>query len=222
MCLLFGLAFRKPGVVPRGLQNVGEVALDVVRLQVIRETLGDERGKKFMPWLSALFFFVLIGNLFEITPGIHLPYTAVVAIPLLLAVITWLVFIYQGVATHGAYEYFKMNLFPPGAPKPVYVLLTPIELISTFVLRPATLTIRLMANFIAGHLILALFFLATNYFFLHLVNDVDARWPAVWAIPSFVAGVGFIVFELLVAFVQAYIFTLLSAVYVAGAMDTEH
>ena len=141
-------------------------------------------------------------------------------LPLLLAVITWVIYNYQGAKSQGVGHYVKGSLFPPGIPKPIYLLVTPIELISTFVLRPITLFIRLLANMIAGHLILGLFFSASTYLFL---GFQDGRWwTAFFGIGSFVGAIVFTFFEALVAVLQAYIFTLLTAVYLAGSLEPEH
>ena len=219
LCLAFGLGARKMSVVPRGWSNVVEVGLDFVRLQIVHETLG-EKGKRFVPYLTALFFFVLLANFTSIIPGINLPTTGVIALPLVLALLTWLLFNAEGVKHHGFGGYLKHVLLPPGLPKPLYLLITPIEFISTFLLRPLTLTLRLLANMLAGHLILALFFTATTYLLFGYKDDVP--YTAVFGLGSLAAGIGFTFFEALVGFLQAYIFTLLTAVYLAGAISDEH
>jgi F-type H+-transporting ATPase subunit a len=102
-------------------------------------------------------------------------------------------------------------------PAPIYVLVTPIEFVSTFILRPVTLTIRLLANMLAGHLLLVLFFSATSYLLL------DASGPLkIFSVASFGMGFIFTLFEILVAFLQAYIFALLTAVYIGGALAPDH
>lgn len=219
LCLAFGLGARKMSLVPRGWSNAVEVGLDFVRLSIVKETLG-EKGKSFVPYLTALFFFILAANLTSIIPGINLPTTGVIAIPLVLAVLTWLLFNGAGIRQHGFGGYLKHVLFPPGLPKPLYLLITPIEFISTFLLRPLTLTLRLLANMLAGHLILALFFTATTYL---LLGYQDGKaYTAVFGLGALAAGVAFTFFEALVAFLQAYIFTLLTAVYLQGALEEEH
>jgi F-type H+-transporting ATPase subunit a len=134
----------------------------------------------------------------------------------LFAVIAWLVFNIQGIRALGLGHYLKANLFPPGIPWPIYFLVTPIELVSTFILRPLTLTIRLLANMMAGHLLLVLFFSATSAL---LVAD---GYLKIFALPAFAMGFAFTLFEILVAVLQAYIFTLLTAVYIDGATSEEH
>ncbi len=219
LCLAFWLGARKMAVVPRGWANAVEMGLDFVRLNIVGETLG-EKGRRFVPYLTALFFFVLAANLTSIIPGINLPTTGVIALPLILAVLTWLLFNGAGIQKHGFLGYLKHVLFPPGLPKPLYLLITPIEFISTFLLRPLTLTLRLLANMLAGHLILALFFTATTYLLFGFRDG--AAYTAIFGVGALIAGIGFTFFEALVGFLQAYIFTLLTAVYLAGALEDEH
>lgn len=214
--LFFVLAFRKPVVVPRGLQNAGEMGIDFVRVQIVDAVMG-KAGYKYMPYLTTLFFMLLAFNISGIIPGFHLAASSVVAVPLVLAVITYVLFNVEGIRANGAGAYFKANLFPPGVPAPIYVLVTPIEFISTFILRPATLTIRLLANMLAGHLILVLFFGATSY----LLFEASAGLK-VFAVASLAMGFAFVLFEVVVAILQAYIFTLLTAVYLDSALSHEH
>lgn len=219
LCLLFGLGFRRPQVVPRGLQNVMETGTDFVRTQISDEVIGHE-GRRFTPYLTALFFFILAMNITSIIPGINIPINGLAALPLVLAIITWVLYNYHGAKAHGLGSYVKGALFPPGIPKPIYVLVTPIEFVSTFLLRPVTLFIRLLANMIAGHLILGLFYSASTYLFL---GYQDGRpWTALFGLGSFLGAIVFTFFEALVAVLQAYIFTLLTAVYLAGSLEAEH
>lgn len=220
LCLLFGVGFRKPQVVPRGLQNVLETGTEFVRTQIGDEVIGKEASRRFSPYLTALFFFILAFNITAIIPGLNLPINGLAAVPLIMAVVTWVIYNVQGVKAQGLGPYVKGSLFPPGIPKPIYLLVTPIELISTFILRPITLFIRLLANMIAGHLILGLFFSASTYLFL---GYQDGRWwTAFFGLGSFAGAVVFTFFEALVAVLQAYIFTLLTAVYLAGSLEPDH
>lgn len=213
--LFFVMAFAKPKLVPSGVQNLGEMAVDLVQKNVIDEALGD-KGKKYAPYLISMFWLLLAFNITGILPTMHLPITSVIAIPLMFAVIAWLVFNIQGIRALGFWHYLKANLFPPGIPWPIYILVTPIEFVSTFILRPLTLTIRLLANMMAGHLLLVLFFSATSAL---LLADGFVK---VFAIPSYLMGLAFTLFEILIAILQAYIFTLLTAVYIDSATSEEH
>jgi F-type H+-transporting ATPase subunit a len=220
LCLLFGRAFRNPQVVPRGLQNLMETGTEFVRVQIAEEVIGKEHAKRFAPYLTALFFFILAFNITAILPLFHLPINGIIAMPLIYAVITWILYNYQGVKSQGAGHYIKGSLFPPGIPTPIYILVTPIEFISTFILRPLTLTVRLLANMLAGHLVLALFFTATTYL---LLGYQDGRaYTAIFGLGALTAGLLFTAFEALIIVLQAYIFTLLTAVYLAGSLEPDH
>jgi F-type H+-transporting ATPase subunit a len=211
---LFYLAFRRPKLVPSGLQNLMEAFVDFIRNQIVLEVIGRE-GLRFLPYLTTLFVFVLFGNLGGIIPPILFPLNGRMALPAVMAICSLLLFISVGVSTQGL-GYFKNALFPPGIPWPVYLLLTPIEFVSTFVVRPVTLAIRLLANMIAGHLILSVFFVAAGYMLTSLNISM------LFGIGALVFSVALIAFELFVAGLQAYVFTILSAVYIAGALEPEH
>lgn len=216
LAAFFWVATSRTALVPGRLQNTAEVCVNFVRNQIVDEVIG-KGGRKFVPLLAAMFFFILGLNLTGIIPGLQIAGSSVVAIPLILAVVSYLVFNYQGIKAHGLGRYLKMNLFPPGVPWPIYILVTPIEFVSTFILRPVTLTIRLLANMIAGHLILVLFFGATSFLLFEAAPALK-----VFGLVSLAAGFAFTLFEILVAFLQAYIFALLTAVYLAGAISHEH
>lgn len=216
LCLFFVVAFRKPQIVPRGIQNLGEILVDFVRVSIAEEILGNQ-AKRFVTYLTSLFFTLLFFNIAGILPLIHLSATSVIGLPILLSVITWVIYNYVGFKKHGIGGYFKMNLFPPGVPKPIYVILAPIEFVTVAVIRPVTLTIRLVANMMSGHLLLVLFFSATSFLL------IEAQGAAkVFAVPSFLMGLAFTLFEILIAFLQAYIFTLLTAVYIQMSLSDEH
>ncbi len=216
LALFFVLAMKKPTMVPGKLQNLGEMAIDLVHVRIIDEVMGA-KGRRFAPIIVTLFWMILAFNITGIIPMMHIAATAVIGVPLVLALVSYVTFNYAGVKEHGVGQYLKLNLFPPGVPKPIYLLVTPIEFISTFLLRPVTLTIRLLANMMAGHLLLVLFFSATSY----LLFEADGLLKLV-AIPSFLMGFAFVAFELIIAPLQAYIFALLTAVYIDGATSHEH
>ena len=213
--VLFVLAFRKPKLVPRGIQNVGEWAIDMVYSNIIDEILG-KKGAKYAPYLVSMFFLLFAFNITGIIPFANIAVTSVIGLPMLLAIVAWFVFNVEGIRKHGLGHYLKLNLFPPGVPPAMYVLVTPIEFISTFILRPITLTLRLLANMMAGHLLLVLFFSATSAL---LAGTLLQKFLA---IPAYAMGFAFTLFEILVALLQAYIFTLLTAVYIDGAISEEH
>ncbi len=210
---LFLSAFSRPKVVPRGIQNAVESVVDFVRNGIALEVIGPA-GLPWVPFLSTMFVFIFVNNIFGIIPGIQFPSTSRMAIPIFLAVLVWFLFNIAGIKAQGL-KYFKQTLFPPGVPAALYILVTPIELVSVFLVRPLTLSVRLLANMIAGHLILTIFFLGTAYLLAK-----PATIP--FAVPAFALSVFLVGFEVLVAVLQAYIFTILTAVYISGAIHPEH
>jgi F-type H+-transporting ATPase subunit a len=214
--VIFFWAARKKQLVPTGVQNLAEAIIDFITDGVIMQTMGPD-GMSFLPFLIALFMFIFVCNIFEIVPLIQFPASARMAIPLFLALIVWVLYIYIGFKRQGL-GYLKTSLFPPGVPFALYFLVTPIEFLSTFLVRPFSLAVRLFANMLAGHLLLVTFALLTDALLFH--NTI------VWLKPLFVLpaamGVGIMGFELLVAGLQAFIFTILTAVYIGGSMHPEH
>ncbi|MEU2043203.1 F0F1 ATP synthase subunit A [Nocardia niwae] len=206
------LAFRSPRLVPRGLQNVAEIGLVFVKEQICDEVLGKESGRKFFPLIATIFFTVLFLNFSGVVPGLNISSNARIGMPLVLAVIAYLTFNYVGIRKYGFLNYMRSSIVVPNVPAALHVLLIPIEFVSTFILRPFTLTVRLMANMLAGHIMLVLFFSATWFFLFDA-----AAWMKVFSPFSLLAGLGFTLFELLVIFLQAYVFALLTAVYIGLA-----
>jgi F-type H+-transporting ATPase subunit a len=144
-----------------------------------------------------------------------MPANARMAVPLFLALMVWVIFNAVGVANQGPIGYLKSSLFPPGVPKALYLLVTPIEFVSTFLVRPFSLAVRLFANLLAGHILLVTFAVLTAALWVQ-------QWYAVFMPLPFLMLLFLTGFELLVAFLQAYIFTILTAVYIGGAMHPEH
>ncbi len=208
---LFLLGSRRKSLVPHGLQNVTEVAYLFVRNNIAIDVIGPE-GVKYAPGLATFFYFIFFSNLLEIVPGINFPVTSRMAIPAILALLSWIWFISVGIK-HQGMGYFKETLFPPGVPKPIYIILTPIELFSVFLIRPLTLAIRLFANMMAGHVLLTVFFLFTETLLLGS-NFLGKGLSVV----TFLVACILIVFELMVITIQAYIFTTLTAFYISEGL----
>ena len=200
--------------VPTGIAALAESSVDFVRNQIIMQTMGVE-GLAFLPFLTVVFFFILFSNLTEVIPGVQFPANARIAMPVVLAMLTWVIFNVVGIVKQGPLKYFKGMLFPPGVPKPLYILVSPIELVSTLVVRPLSLSVRLFANMLAGHLILSTFAVLSAAMFAKSVAAVILPFPVLLL-------VGLTGFELLVGFLQAFIFTILTAVYIGGALHPEH
>lgn len=211
----FGYAFRKPKLVPRGAQSVGEMGYLFIRDGIVRETIG-KGGDKFIPFLFTFFFMVWILNFWGIVPGAQIPVTSIFAIPVAFAVIVYLLWVPLGMIKQGPIGFFKNIMFPPGVPKAMYVLLTPIELISNLLVRPFTHAVRLFANMFAGHLLLATFSVAAFYLLSFSVIGILGS-AASFGLSILLTG-----FEAFIQGLQAYIFTLLAAVYIGSALHAEH
>ncbi|MGO4645328.1 F0F1 ATP synthase subunit A [Nocardia sp. 2YAB30] len=216
LVLVMALAFRSPRIVPRGLQNVAEIGLVFVKEQICDEVLGKESGRKFFPLIATIFFTVLFLNFSGVIPGLNISSNARVGMPLVLAVVAYLTFNYVGIRKYGFLTYMRSSIVVPNVPLALHGLLIPIEFVSTFILRPFTLTVRLLANMLAGHIMLVLFFSATWFFLFDA-----AAWMKVFSPFSLLAGLGFTLFELLVIFLQAYVFALLTAVYIGLAQHAD-
>ena len=212
----FKKAYKKQQFVPTRFQFMGEAALNFVRKSIAQDQLGEKDGDRFLPLLATIFFTVLGMNITGVIPGLNIAGTSVIGLPLVMAVAAYVTFIYAGVRKHGAH-FFTAALFPAGVPKPFYILVTPIEFLSTFILRPVTLALRLMMNMIAGHLLLVLLFSATEFFIFNAQGFLKAFGAGTLAF-----GFVFTLFEMLVAFLQAYVFTLLTTVYIQLALADEH
>jgi F-type H+-transporting ATPase subunit a len=178
------------------------------------QTIGSD-GLVFLPYLTALFFFIFFSNIFEIIPYFQMPANARIAMPLVLALITYVIFNVVGVVKQGPFKYVKNAIVPPGVPKAILPLVVLIELVSYFLVRPFSLMVRLFANMLAGHLILATFSVICTAVFKKsiLVIILPFSFGLLFALTGF---------EILVSFLQAFIFTILTAVYIGGSMHPEH
>jgi F-type H+-transporting ATPase subunit a len=215
---LFGFGARRRALVPTGVQNVAETGYELIEQQVAVEVMGPEDGQHWAPYLAVLFFWIFFINIWEVIPGIQFPATSRLAIPLILALISWGIFVTMGFVKQGpGYIWHRIN--PPGVPVALKILVVPIEFFSTFVFRPFTLAIRLFANMTAGHLLLTIFAVMCNE--LLIVHHSGLFQVAFSPLP-FAGLVAFTAFEIFVAVLQAYIFTILTAVYVAESLHPEH
>lgn len=215
--LVFLLAGNKDAkTAPKGIRNFAESIVEFIENGIIMQTMGRD-GLGWTPFLLSLFSFIYLCNVPGIIPFLQMPATARMALPLFLSLLVWVVFIVTGFK-HQGIGYLKNSLFPPGVPKALYILVTPIEFISTFLVRPFSLTVRLFANMLAGHILLVTFSLLSEALFQAEGNP--ALIP-VGVLPLFML-IFLTGFEVLVAFLQAYIFTILTAVYIGGAAHPEH
>ncbi len=213
LCVIFAVGAAHLKLIPSRGQQLLEMGAEFVRNQIGIQVLGEARGKKYSAFLGFVFFGVLAMNLTGIVPGINIAASSVMAIPLVFAVISYVSFIGAGIKKQGVGSFFKSQLFPPGVPKAIYIILTPIEAFSTFVVRPATLAIRLLCNMISGHLLLAMTFFGTS--------AMLAAIPAMKGLAVLTIASSFVVtlFELFIAVLQAYIFAILTSVYIMLSVE---
>lgn len=210
----FMSAFRNPKLVPGKLQSLGEMGYTFVRDQIAREVIGKD-GDKFVPFLTSIFFFVWMSNLMGVFPGAQFPIMSSLAFPVSLTLIVYFTYMFLGFK-HQGINFVKDAAFPAGVPKAMYVLLTPLELLQLFVTRPVTQSIRLFANMFAGHLLITTFTVGAWYLLSPSVIG------ALGSATSFIVTVVLTGFEMFIQALQAFIFTLLTAVYIGGAMHGEH
>jgi F-type H+-transporting ATPase subunit a len=206
---------RNPEIVPGKLQFVGESGYSLIRDGVARDVVGP-KGLPFAPFLASLFFFILANNAMSIIPFAQISPNSKFAIPLVLAVIVWVLYNWVGIREQGAGKYFKDAAIPPGVPIGALILVTPIELLQVFIIRPFTLAVRLFANMFAGHMLLVVFSLGATY--LLTAGNIQP----IFGVASFVMAVVMTFFEILVIVLQAYVFTVLTATYLNGAVEPAH
>lgn len=209
--ILMVLYAKRSKLIPGRAQAAMEMLLEFPKKSIAAEIFGEEEGKRYEKLIATIFFGVLFMNITGVIPGLQIAGTSIIGMPLIYALVAYVAFIFHGIRAQGAGHFFKSQLFPAGVPKVLYIIMTPIELMSTFIIRPATLTIRLLANMMAGHLLLVMCFFGTDYLFYALLNG---DLVGLGAIATFAGGLAFTAFELFVAALQAYIFALLTAVYI--------
>ncbi|KQY59693.1 ATP synthase subunit A [Aeromicrobium sp. Root495] len=220
--IAFGLVYamaRKSAVVPSRLQFAGELVYDFVRNGIARDNIGSKDYAKYVPYLFSVFLFVLINNFYGVFPGIQFPSMSKFAFPVALALVTWLIYNIAGIAQHGVFGYLKHQTVPAGAKGPILIALVPLEFLSNIIVRPFTLALRLFATMFAGHLLILLFSLGAAYLVTDYANSAVGI-PA--GILSFVIGIGVSFLDMLIMFLQAYVFTLLTAMYIGTAISDEH
>jgi F-type H+-transporting ATPase subunit a len=218
--LVFGffyLASRKQAMVPGKLQFVGEQAYGFVRNSMGRDIIGSHDFMRFVPYLFALFFFILVNNVFATIPFIQFPTFSRSGMVYGLALLSWIIYNAVGIKKHGFVGYFKHQSVPHGVSPVLYPLLVPLEFLSNIIVRPVTLALRLFANLFAGHILLVLFSTGGLYLLQNEGVIGAIAGPVAWVLAILVSFL-----ELLVQFLQAYVFVLLNAMYISGALADEH
>lgn len=194
----------RSGKSPKGLQSALEPIIIFIRDEVAKNNIGEKHYRRFTPYLLTLFFFIWINNLLGLIPG-GANLTGNIAVTMTLALITFFV-----VNFNGKSNYWGHIFAMPGVPKWLLIIMTPVEIIGVF-MKPFSLMVRLFANITAGHIIL-LSFLSMIFIFKSLAVS-----PAVAIFSTFINLI-----ELLVAALQAYIFTVLTASYIGAAVEEHH
>ena len=213
LIIYFLVSYRKPQLVPSKKQWLAESLYGFVRNSIAVDMIGRE-GVRFAPYLTTLFSFILVMNLWGIVPLAQISPNSHIAFPIILALISYVLFIYVGFRKHGI-RYLKVALVPP-APWFILPLLIPIEFFSNFIVRPFSLAIRLFANMFAGHMLLLVFTLGG---FAMINSNV---WLAPVSLLSWAMTIALTFLDAAIIVLQAYIFTVLTASYIQGSLAEGH
>jgi F-type H+-transporting ATPase subunit a len=208
---------NKMSVVPGKLQFAGEGVYNFVRNSIAIDVLGSKQFRPFLPLLLTQFLLILVNNWFGVFPFIQFPTFSRIGFAIAITLITYVVYHAVGIRRKGVGGYFK-GLMPPGIPGWIAPFVYVLELMTFFITRPLTLGMRLFANMFAGHMLLLVFILGGEYMLLHGAN----LFVQVSSVGAFVMGIVMTFFEILVQFLQAYVFVLLTALYIAGSLADEH
>ena len=195
------------------MRNLAEIIVEFIEDQIVMPTMGH-KGLKWTPFLISLFVFIYLCNAPGIIPIIYMPATARIAIPMCLSLLVWVIFIGVGLK-HQGLKYFGHLLWPPGVPTGLKPLVGIIEFVSTILIRPFSLTVRLIANMMAGHILLVTFSLLPRRCSRPRRTGRLRRM----GILPFGMLLFLTAFEILVAFLQAYIFAILAAVFIGSSME---
>jgi F-type H+-transporting ATPase subunit a len=207
---------RRLAVVPGKGQYRVEGVYGLVRNSIARDIIGQEHFKPYLPLLFTLFTLILLNNLFGIIPFLQYPTMSRIGFPLALALAVYVVYLVAGVRRRGATGFAK-SLVPPGLPWWVVPVVFVLEAVTFLITRPVTLTLRLFGNMFAGHILLLLFALGGEFLLLHGEGFIK-----IVSIPAFLMFFLFTAFEILIAFLQAYVFILLASVYIAEIYSDAH
>ena len=212
--LFFFIASRKMSLVPKGVGNVAEWGVEFVRNNIVLDVMGSE-GVKYLPFIVTVFFAVLFNNFLGLIPGFK-PGTGTLGTTFAWGIMVFVTYNWIGFRKSGFVGYLK-SFLPSGTPWWLVPLIYPLEVISHF-LRPFTLGVRLYANMYAGHIVLGVF----GIFVVMVFEQITAVGVVVGSL-SLIMQIVMYAFEVFVAFIQAYVFAILTAVYMNGALHAgEH
>ncbi|MDR1214105.1 MAG: F0F1 ATP synthase subunit A [Propionibacteriaceae bacterium] len=217
------LVSRRPKIVPGKRQFVGEYLYEMIRNGVARSIIGPQY-RRYLPYLLALFSFILVNNLFGQFFLFMFPTFSKIGFAWGLAAASWILYNGVGVKRYGLIKYFSKMTMPHGVPKPLLILVAPLEFISNFLVRPLTLGLRLFANLFAGHLVIMVFVVGGSWL-LWSTKASSPDYSPIWNLAgglSLLMSLAVFAIELLVGCLQAYIFTVLTAQYVSSSLAEEH
>ncbi|GAA5148917.1 F0F1 ATP synthase subunit A [Nocardioides marinquilinus] len=215
--LLYAMS-RRAAIVPGRLQFAGESVYGFVRNTIVRENIGADDAMKYVPYLFGLFMFVIINNYYGVIPVVQFPTMSRIGYVVAIALVAWLVYNIAGIRRHGLLGYLKLQTIPGGLTGPILIILIPLEFFSNILVRPVTLTLRLFATMFAGHLLLLVFSLGGEYLFF----DYSGVVGILGGLVSWLMAILISFLELLIMFLQAYVFTLLVSMYIGLALADEH
>ncbi len=199
----------KKEMVPRGMQNLVEGTVEFVENQIIMPAIGPE-GLRYLPLLLSIFLFVFWGNIFEVIPTFQMPANARMANPMFLALIVLVVFTYIGFR-HNGFSYLRGIAWPHDVPIGLRPLVGFIEVLSVFIIRPFGLAVRLFANMLAGHILLVTFGALTIAVFT--ASALIILTPLTFGMLIILTA-----FEIFVSLLQAFVFAILTAVYIDSSL----
>ncbi|MCL2471064.1 MAG: F0F1 ATP synthase subunit A [Propionibacteriaceae bacterium] len=209
---------NKMRVVPSKVQWAGEYVYNMIRNGVARDLIGPNYHK-YVPFLVAMFSFIIINNLFGEFFLTMFPTFAKVGFAWGLALLTYILYNAVGIKKHGLLGYLKLMTVPAGVKFPIILLIAPLEFFSNFITRPITLGLRLFANLFAGHLLVMIFVVGGTWLVTYTNNNPLYN---VTGVVSLLFSFAIFALELLVAYLLAYVFTILTASYVAAAEADSH
>lgn len=206
--LFIMFASKKPKLVPGPMQNLAEAIILFIRDSVVMEMMG-KNGLPWIPFLTTIFLFILFNNMLGLIPGLGTP-TSSIYVTFALAMVVFFSIHITGVVKHGPAKYFKALVLPGGAPVWLAPLFVPLEIISAFA-KPFSLMVRLFANMFAGHTVMVVFI----GLILLYGSYVIAPFPLILSVAVGLLEIGFKI-------LQAYVFTVLSAMYIGDALHGGH
>ncbi len=209
---------RKLEVVPSKRQFKAELVYGFVRETIGRDVIGSKDFRRFLPLLFTLFTVILLNNLAGIIPIVQFPTFSRIAFPIVATAIVYVTYHVVGIRAKGGVGPYMKSIMPPGLPLWIAPLVYVLELVTFFITRPMTLALRLFGNMLAGHLLLLVFAVGGEYLLLHGSGIVLHASGVV----AFLFTIVMTLFELIIEFLQAFIFTMLAAIYIAGALSEEH